>query len=67
LTAGVETDAELRVGDVFACGAVLRGFDPAQGQGGLGVCAVTGLVAGRRAARSAGRAAGSAPAAAVLP
>ncbi|HYZ88012.1 MAG TPA: FAD-dependent oxidoreductase [Myxococcales bacterium] len=66
LTAGVAADGELRAGRVFACGAVLAGFDPARGQGGLGVCAVTGLVAGRRAARSAGRTAASAPGAAVL-
>jgi len=66
LTAGVQTDGELRVGSVFACGAVLGGFDPARQQGGLGVCAVTGLVAGRSAARSAGRSAASAPATAVL-
>lgn len=66
LTAGVSADGELRAGSVFACGAVLGGFDPAREQGGLGVCAVTGMVAGRRAARSAGRAAASAPGAAVL-
>ena len=66
LAAGVTADAELRAGGVFVCGAVLGGFDPARQQGGLGVCAVTGLVAGRRAARSAGRAAASAPGGAVL-
>ena len=37
----------------------------ARDEGGLGVCAVTGFIAGRTAARSAGRAAASAPAAAV--
>ena len=65
LAAGIHADAELRAGTVFACGAVLGGFDPARDEGGLGVCAVTGVIAGRNAARSAGRAAASAPAAAV--
>jgi anaerobic glycerol-3-phosphate dehydrogenase len=67
LTAGVHADSELRplddagnpaqAGDapVFACGAVLGGFDPARDEGGLGACAVTGLSAGRRAALAAGR------------
>jgi anaerobic glycerol-3-phosphate dehydrogenase len=67
LTAGIQADGELRAGGVFACGAVLGGFEPARDHCGLGVCAVTGLVAGRRAARSAGMAAASAPAAAVFP
>jgi glycerol-3-phosphate dehydrogenase subunit B len=67
LTAGVEADRELRVGSVFACGAVLGGFDPARDEGGLGVCAVTGAIAGRHAARVAGKAGASAPAGTVLP
>jgi glycerol-3-phosphate dehydrogenase subunit B len=65
LTAGIHADSELRAGNVFACGAVLGGFDPAREEGGLGVCALTGFVAGRNAARSAGRAAASAKAAGV--
>lgn len=65
LAAGVEADSELRVGTVFACGAVLGGFDPARDEGGLGVCAVTGLLAGRRAARAAGKAGASAQAGTV--
>ena len=65
LTAGIHADGELRAGSVFACGAVLGGFDPAREEGGLGVCALTGVVAGRNAARSAGRAAASGPALAV--
>src|SRR5256714_13097916 len=60
LAAGVEADSELRAGAVFVCGAVLGGFDPARDEGGLGVCAVTGMVAGRRAARSAGKSGASA-------
>jgi len=60
LAAGVEVDSDLRSGSAFLCGAVLGGFDPAREGGGLGVCAVTGLVAGERAARQAGRAAASA-------
>jgi glycerol-3-phosphate dehydrogenase subunit B len=67
LAAGVEADSELRAGAVFVCGAVLGGFDPARDEGGLGVCAVTGLFAGRRAARSAGKLGASAPAPAVRP
>ena len=65
LAAGVEADSDLRAGDAFVCGAVLGGFDPARDEGGLGVCAVTGLFAGRRAARSAGKSGASAPARAV--
>jgi glycerol-3-phosphate dehydrogenase subunit B len=65
LAAGVEADSDLRAGEAFVCGAVLGGFDPARDEGGLGVCAVTGLFAGRRAARSAGRSGASAPARAV--
>src|SRR2546423_10537699 len=53
LAAGIEVDSELRAGTAFACGAVLGGFDPAREEGGLGVCAVTGVLAGRRAARLA--------------
>jgi len=56
LAAGVTADSELRAGSSFVCGAVVGGFDPARDEGGLGVCAVTGAVAGRRAARRAGRA-----------
>jgi glycerol-3-phosphate dehydrogenase subunit B len=67
LTAGVEADSELRAGGVFICGAVLGGFDPARDEGGLGVCAATGLVAGRRAASSAGKAGSSAASGAVRP
>jgi len=67
LAAGVGADSELRAGSAFVCGAVLGGFDPARDEGGLGVCAVTGLVAGRHAARAAGRAGASAPAGAVRP
>ncbi len=67
LAAGVEADSELRSGAAFVCGAVLGGFDPARDEGGLGVCAVTGLVAGRRAARAAGKAGASAPAGVVRP
>lgn len=59
LAAGVEADCELRAGAAFVCGAVLGGFDPARDEGGLGVCAVTGVVAGRRAAREAGTASAS--------
>jgi glycerol-3-phosphate dehydrogenase subunit B len=62
LAAGVEADSELRAGPAFVCGAVLGGFDPARDEGGLGLCAVTGLAAGQRAARQAGRAGSSAPA-----
>jgi len=62
LMAGVEADSDLRSGSAFLCGAVLGGFDPAREAGGLGVCAVTGLVAGERAARQAGRVASSAEA-----
>jgi len=65
LAAGVEADSDLRAGDAFVCGAVLGGFDPARDEGGLGVCAVTGLFAGRRAARSAGKSGASARARAV--
>jgi glycerol-3-phosphate dehydrogenase subunit B len=65
LAAGLRADAELRALDeegrpamaagakVFAAGAALGGFDPAQLEGGLGVCAVSGLEAGRRAAEAA--------------
>jgi glycerol-3-phosphate dehydrogenase subunit B len=67
LSAGVEADSDLRSGEAFVCGAVLGGFDPARGEGGLGVCAVTGLFAGRRAARSAGKSGASAPPRAVGP
>ncbi len=67
LAAGVEADSELRSGAAFVCGAVLGGFDPARDEGGLGVCAVTGLVAGRRAARAAGKAGASAPVGVVRP
>ena len=55
LAAGVTADSELRAGAAFVCGAVLGGFDPARDEGGLGVCAVTGVVAGRRASRGAGK------------
>jgi glycerol-3-phosphate dehydrogenase subunit B len=65
LAAGIHPDADLRAGSVFACGAVLGGFDPAREEGGLGVCALTGMVAGRNAARSAGRSGASAKAVAV--
>jgi len=65
LAAGIHPDSDLRAGNVFACGAVLGGFDPAREEGGLGACALTGVVAGRNAARSAGRAAASGPALAV--
>jgi anaerobic glycerol-3-phosphate dehydrogenase len=60
MAAGITVDSELRAGAAFACGAVLGGFDPARDEGGLGVCAVTGVVAGRRAARGAGRSGASA-------
>ncbi|MFL5310984.1 MAG: FAD-binding protein [Myxococcales bacterium] len=60
MAAGIEVDSELRAGTAFACGAVLGGFDPARDEGGLGVCAVTGVLAGRRAARLAGRSGASA-------
>src|SRR5207237_785778 len=59
LAAGVTADSELRAGTAFVCGAVLGGFDPARDEGGLGVCAVTGVIAGRRAAREAGTASAS--------
>ena len=65
LAAGVEADSDLRGGTSFACGAVLGGFDPARDEGGLGVCAVTGLLAGKRAARAAGKAGASGPAGTV--
>jgi anaerobic glycerol-3-phosphate dehydrogenase len=65
LAAGVEADSDLRAGSAFVCGAVLGGFDPARDEGGLGVCAVTGLVAGRGAARAAGKGTGGAAAGAV--
>src|SRR5205085_11387191 len=65
LAAGLRADAGLRALDdggapasadgapVFAAGAALGGFDPASGDGGLGVAAVTGCAAGRRAAEAA--------------
>jgi len=65
MAAGVEVDRDLRAGSVFACGAVLGGFDPARDEGGLGVCAVTGALAGRNAARAAGRTGASAAAGTV--
>jgi len=65
LAAGIEADSELRAGTAFACGAVLGGFDPARDEGGLGVCAVTGVVAGKMAARAASKSGVSAPAATV--
>jgi glycerol-3-phosphate dehydrogenase subunit B len=65
LAAGIHADSDLRAGSVFVCGAVLAGFDPARDEGGLGVCALTGVLAGQNAARSAGRAAASAQAVAV--
>src|SRR5256714_14748728 len=55
LAAGVTADSELRAGAVFVCGAVLGGFDPARGGGGLGGWAGTGVGSGLRAARGAGK------------
>lgn len=64
LAAGLRADGELHALDdrgrpaaaagapVFACGAALGGFDPASGDGGLGVAAVTGCEAGRLAAEA---------------
>jgi glycerol-3-phosphate dehydrogenase subunit B len=72
MMAGIHVDADLRPLDgpasdvaVFACGTVIGGFDPARDTGGLGTCALTGLVAGERAARSASRAGASAAAEAI--
>jgi anaerobic glycerol-3-phosphate dehydrogenase len=64
LMAGLRADEQLRPLDeqgrpasaggspLFACGAALGGWDPAAGDGGLGVAAVTGCAAGRRAAEA---------------
>jgi len=63
MAAGLRAGAHLRALDaegrpamaggapVFAAGAALGGYDPARGEGGLGVAAVTGALAGREAAR----------------
>jgi len=61
MRAGVLTDAQLRPLDaaakapvfvnVFAAGSVLAGYDVARQRSGLGVAAVTGMLAGRFAAR----------------
>ena len=65
LAAGLRADHELRALDeqgrpataagsrIFACGAAIGGHDAASGDGGLGVCAVTGAFAGARAAEAA--------------
>ena len=72
MSAGICVDAELRPLDapsskvpVFACGSILGGFDPARDSGGLGTCALTGIVAGERAAQAASRAGASAGAEAI--
>lgn len=44
---------ELFAENVFAAGSVLEGYDPARDGSGLGVCALTGLLAGESAARYA--------------
>ncbi|MEW5853413.1 MAG: FAD-binding protein [Myxococcota bacterium] len=61
LRAGVLTDPQLRpldahlrepvFGNVYAAGSVLGGYDPTRERSGLGVAAVTGMLAGRWAAR----------------
>lgn len=62
--AGVGYDDELRpttesgavlAENLFAAGSVLEGYDPARDGSGLGVCALTGLLAGEAAAASAKR------------
>ncbi|HZX65617.1 MAG TPA: FAD-binding protein, partial [Myxococcales bacterium] len=72
MAAGIRVDADLRPLDapatdtaLFACGTVLGGFDPSRDSGGLGTCALTGLVAGERAAQAASRAGTSAAAEAI--
>lgn len=39
--------------NLFAAGSILEGYDPARDGSGLGVCALTGLLAGERAAAAA--------------
>ncbi len=65
LEAGLRADSRLRALDedgrpatangapVFAAGAALGGYDPARGDGGLGVAALTGRLAGLFAAEAA--------------
>lgn len=59
LAAGVRVDGKMRAVDargravlanVFCCGAVVGGYDAARQEGGLGVAAVTAVVAARAAA-----------------
>lgn len=66
--AGVGYDEELRPWDergevaaqnLFAAGSILEGYDPARDGSGLGVAALTGLVAGERAAAALGSLSGS--------
>ncbi|MFL5388891.1 MAG: FAD-binding protein [Myxococcales bacterium] len=72
MAAGIRVGADLRPLDasatdaaLFACGTVIGGFDPSRDTGGLGTCALTGLVAGERAAQAASRAGTSAAAEAI--